>query len=71
MVVISKPIDMVKLAVSKLKHDISIYWHQLAYCSSDYQLGSLGWTNFKLELVNIFADINRELKLRQYLTASK
>ena len=62
MVGITKPIDMLRLAVCRLKQDAFTWWHQLAK-SSDYQLGTLVWFDFKLELANDFLDVDHELRL--------
>jgi len=34
---------------------------------NDYQLGTLEWLDFKVELEGAFADVDRELKLRRRL----
>ena len=62
---------MVRLAVSGIERDAFTWWHLLANCGGDYQLGTLVWSDFKLELVNAFMDIDQELRLYCYLNALK
>ena len=61
---ICSPTDMVKLAVSRLEKDAFVWWRQISAKGDEYQLGHLGWSDFKDELSIAFADIDRELKLR-------
>ena len=60
---ICSPTDMVKLAVSRLEKDAFVWWRQISAKGDEYQLGHLGWSDFKDELSIAFADIDRELKL--------
>ena len=48
MVAITKAIDMVRLAVSRIKWDAFTWWHQLANHGGNYQFGTLVWSDFKL-----------------------
>ena len=64
---ICSPTDMVKLAVSRLEKDAFVWWCQISAKGDEYQLGHLGWSDFKDELSIAFADIDRELKLRRKL----
>ena len=66
-----KPVDMVKLAVSRLEIDAFTWWRQVVSRGADYQLGTLGWFDFKSEIVNAFVDVDRELKLRRQLNSLK
>ena len=61
------PIDMVKLAVSRLEKDAFTWWRQLTARGGAYELGTLEWQDFKGELVDAFSDVDRELKLRRKL----
>ena len=47
------------------------WWHLLANCCGNYQLGTLVKYDFKLELVNIFMDVDHELGLNNQLSALK
>ena len=54
---------MVRLAVSRLKRDALTWWHYLANHGSDFQFGTLVWSDFKLKLVNAFIDVDGKLRL--------
>ena len=43
----------------------------MANRGGDYQLGTLVWSDFKMELVNAFMDVDRELRLHRQLNALK
>ena len=60
---ICSPTDMVKLAVSWLEKDTFVWWCQISAKGNEYQLGHLGWSDFKDKLSIAFADIGWELKL--------
>lgn len=60
--------DLVKLAVSRLEKDALVWWRQLSARGDDFQLGTLEWVDFKVELNGAFADVDRELKLRRRLS---
>jgi len=66
---ISKPVDMVRLAMSRLERDAFTWWRQLTSRGSEYQLGILSWSDFEGELVNAFADVDHELRLHRQLSA--
>lgn len=59
---VAKPIDIVKLGVSSLDYNALMWWLQLACHDTDFQLGSLGCTDFMSELVNAFINVDRKLK---------
>ena len=68
---ITKPIDMVRLAVSRLKWYAFTWWYEQANCGGDYQLRTLVWSDFKLELVNALMDVDHELRLYHQFNALK
>ena len=68
---IVKPVDKVRLAVSRLERDAFTWWRQLTSRGNEYQLGVLIWADFETELVNAFADVARELRLRRQLGSLK
>ena len=71
MVGITNPVDMVRLAVSRFEQDVFTWWCQLTSCGGNYQLGTLVWSDFKLELTGAFIDVDYELKLYSQLGALK
>ena len=71
MVSITKPLDMVRLEVLRFEWDAFTWWNQLASCSDNCKLRALVWSNFRLELVNAFVDVDCELRLRYQIGALK
>ena len=51
---IVKPVDRMRLAVSRLEHDVFTWWHQLTNYGDEYKLGKLVWYDFKAEVVMYF-----------------
>ena len=68
---IVKPIDRVRLAVSRLERDAFTWWRQLTNCGDEYKLGKLVWSDFEAEVVSAFSDVDRELRLRRQLGAMR
>ena len=66
---IVKPIDRVILAVSQFERDAFTWWHQLTNYGDEYELGKLVWSDFEIELVSAFSDVNHELRLHHQLGA--
>ena len=62
---------MVKLAMSRLEKNAYTWWRQLNNHGVDYNLGHLGWQDFKSELANAFNDVDHELKLSHKLQQLK
>ena len=58
-----KPVDRIRLAVSRLERDVLTWWCQLTNHRDEYKLGKLVWSDFEAELVSVFSDIDRELSL--------
>jgi len=61
------PIDMVKLAVSRLEKDAFTWWRQLTARGGAYELGTLEWQDFKGGASRCLFLLYRELKLRRKL----
>ena len=40
-----------------------IWWQQFVHRGIDHELGTLEWSEFKLELIYAFMDIDHKLKL--------
>ena len=66
---IVKPVDRVRLAVSRLEGDAFTWWRQLTNRGEEYKLGKLVWSDFEAEVVSAFSDVDRELRLHHQLGA--
>ena len=66
---IVKPVDRVRLAVSRLERDAFTWWRQLTNCGDEYKLGKLVWSDFEAEVVSAFSDLDCELRLHHQLGA--
>ena len=66
---IFKPVDRVRLAVSRLEHNAFTWWYQLTNHGDEYKLGKLIWSDLEVELVSAFSDVNCELWLHHQLSA--
>ena len=66
---IIKPVDRVRLAVSRLECDAFTWWHHLTNCGDECKLGKLVWSDFEAEVVSAFSDVDYELRFYLQLGA--
>ena len=55
--------------MSHLERDAFTWWRQLVHQGGDHEPGTLEWSEFKLELVDAFFNIDCKLKLHQKLAS--
>ena len=55
--------------MSCLEGEVFTCWCQLAHQGKDHELGTLEWSKFKLELVDVLMDIDHKLNLYQRLVS--
>ena len=73
MVDVTSELDKVKLGVSRLEKDALTWWRSYLQHNPnaliDGHANALDWAAFRAELVDVFEDVDRELKLRRRLAS--
>ena len=73
MVDVTNELDKVKLGVSRLEKDALTWWRSCLQHNlnalADGHANALDWALFRTELIDIFKDVDRELKLRRRLAS--